>query len=104
VGAAIRGTTGHIKWGYYAAAAIRGYVITRKGGVWRVQATVVHCDAFKLKQKPLIFVADYKTKKGEPRDWRWPIDEMNLERGVLTAKLGAPIEERAYGALPIRSA
>jgi hypothetical protein len=90
-GAAIRGVVGQIKWSYYVAAAIHGYAVTRSTtGVWHLRATVVMADAFKLKQRPLTFVAPHE--KGE---WRWPIDTIEMGSTVgpnqIRATLGAPL-------------
>lgn len=86
-GGSITGVVGQIKWGYYNAAAINGYTVTRQGTEWRLRATVVVSDAFKLAQRPLRFVAP--TKYGE---WRWPITNFDLNNGQLTAQLGPPEE------------
>lgn len=85
---AIRGVKAVIKWSYYHAAAIEGYAVTRNRatGAWSLRGTVVAHDAFKLKQKPLVFVAPHD--KGA---WYWPIEEMSLQDGVVTAQLGNPI-------------
>lgn len=83
----LTGVVGHIKWQYYTAAAINGYSVTRtRDGGWALTATVVLSDAFKMAQRPLTFVA--KHEKGE---WRWPIEELSLAPGTLTARLGPPL-------------
>jgi len=85
----IKGVVGLIKWSYYTAAAINGYTVTLSAtGDWSLRATIVNADAFKLKQRPLMFVAPHD--KGE---WRWPIESIVLGQGpqqTVTAKLGAP--------------
>jgi hypothetical protein len=87
----IRGAVARVEWGYFIAAAIEGYVITRAGkgpsSKWRARATVITHDAFKLSQRPLMFVAP--TKHGE---WRWPVLTITVTAGRLVADLGAPIE------------
>jgi hypothetical protein len=55
-------------------------------------------DGFRLSQRPLVFALRHVT--GE---WRWPIEEMTIEGGVVTARLGAPLEV-SHGAVPVRSA
>jgi hypothetical protein len=96
----ITGVVGQIKWSYYTAAAINGYRITRcPGGNWTLRGRVVAAVAFKLSQRPLMFVAPHT--QGE---WRWPIVECELQDGVVTARLGALEEMSTYGPLPIRSA
>lgn len=83
----VRGVKAVIKWSYYNAAAIEGYTVTRSpNGDWSLRATVVMSDSFKLKQAPLVFVAPHD--KGA---WYWPIVEMNLQGGVVTATLGNPV-------------
>lgn len=83
----VKGVVGQIKWAYYTAAAVNGYTVTRTGGEWSLRGVVVNADAFKLAQRPLIFVAP--TDKGE---WRWPILELDIAAGALTARLGPPVE------------
>ena len=86
----ITGVAGTIKWHYYTAAAINNYTVTRsKRGDWSMAAIVVLSDAYKMAQRPLVFIA--KTKRGE---WRWPVLSIERESGdrahMLTAKLGPP--------------
>ena len=90
---AIRGVVARIDWGYFAAAAINGYTIQRQDdGRWMVQATVVTFDAFKIRQRPLIFIAPHKD--GE---WRWPVTSLDLGDGhgprALRATLGPQLPE-----------
>lgn len=83
----ITGVVGQIKWSYYVAAAINGYTVTRsETGAWRLSGTVVLSDAFKLAQRPLMFVAPHA--KGE---WRWPIIELDVGANQLQAILGEPL-------------
>ena len=90
-GALIRGVVGQIRWSYYTAAAINGYTVTRsKAGEWSLSATVVLADAFKISQRPLLFVAPHE--KGE---WVWPIDTLEYDSRLgsnLRATLGTPLE------------
>jgi hypothetical protein len=84
----LSGVIGAIKWGHYTAAAIHGYTVSptdKTLTVWRLTATVVLADAFKMAQTPLVFTA--KHAKGE---WRWPITSLARAEGSLTATLGPP--------------
>ena len=86
----IRGAVAAVAWGYYNAAAIEGYSITRSAaGAWSVTGRVVMSDSFKLSQRPLFFVAPHQ--RGE---WRWPITTMRVTEGQLVADLGEPLPER----------
>jgi len=89
--AVLRGVVGQICWSYYAAARLEGYRVRRdkKTGAWSLAGRVVHADAFKLSQKPLVFVAPFM-RNGTPGEWRWPIQELNIQDGVVTAALGPP--------------
>jgi hypothetical protein len=88
-GLTMEGVVGQVKWAYYTAAAINGYVVTRsKDNRWSLRGTIVLADAFKLSQRPLTFVAP--TAKGE---WRWPIVDLQIISGELTAQLGPPQEQ-----------
>lgn len=88
-GASIRGVVGQIKWAYYNAAAVNGYTVARSPeGQWSLRATIVMSDAFKLSQRPLVFVAPHE--KGE---WRWPIESFDVgPNQTLVATLGPPLE------------
>jgi hypothetical protein len=101
---AITGVKGLIKWSYYTAAQIEGYAVYRdKDGHWTMTATLVLSDAFKMKQRPLMFVAPYLKETcascskvlqacvcrepqpvREPGEWRWPIE--SLEMGPVTGQ------------------
>lgn len=83
--AVVRGVVGRIKWSYYVAAAINGYVVTRvkETNVWSLRAQIVMHDRYKLAQKPLFFEAMH-----ERGCWRWPIVDMDIAEGVMTARLG----------------
>lgn len=83
----VRGVVGQIKWSYYVAAAINGYLVTRDGPRWNLRGTVVMADKFKMSQKPLMFVALHH--QGE---WRWPIRDLEVHDGTVTAVLGPPEE------------
>lgn len=74
-------------WSYYKAAAINGYTVTRSDtGAWSLRGIVVASDAFKLAQRPLMFVAP--TEHGA---MKWPIRTLELQPdGTLAATLGPP--------------
>lgn len=81
----IRGVVARLEWGYFVAAAINGYTVTRDGEEWKARGTVVLADAFNLTRRPLRFVAP--TQHGE---WVWPVREHTIVDGRLTARLGPP--------------
>lgn len=93
-GGPISGVAGAVMWSYYKAAIIEGYTVVGRGPKgalrWSLSARVVHADAFKLSQRPLVFVAVH-----ERGSWRWPIVEFTLVNNRLTAELGA-VEERVH--------
>jgi hypothetical protein len=89
----IRGVIGRVEWGYFTAAAIHGYTVTRTADTWRLRASVVMADAYKLAQRPLLFVAP--TQRGE---WRWRVRRYDLAAHTLTAEL-EPLPD-----VPLRSA
>lgn len=89
----IRGVIGRIDWGYFAAAAINGYSVRRQDdGTWALRATVVNFDAFKLRQRPLVFIAPH-----QDGEWRWPVQQIDLGDGTgpreLRAMLGPQLPE-----------
>jgi hypothetical protein len=83
----IAGVVGQIKWAYYMAGAINGYRVERHGRAWSLTGTLVMSDAFKLAQRPLVFIAPHQY--GE---WRWPITTLEIHGDQVVAALG-PIEE-----------
>ena len=85
--AGIRGEGGEIRWAYHLAGALETFTITQRPGP-PPRATVVggrlgHRDAFKLAQRPLVFV----WPRGAHR-WTWPIDTMEIRDDHLIARLG----------------
>lgn len=92
-GRPIRGVVGRIDWGYFAAAAINGYTARQlPDGSWSLHATIVTFDAFKMRQRPLVFIAPH-----QDGEWRWPIKTVDLSEGVgpreLQATLGAQLPQ-----------
>jgi len=86
----IRGTVGQIRWAYYVAAGVEGYTAMRRQkprpGVrdtWTLSARIVGADAFKMAQRPLLFVAPFDRGR-----WLWPIEEFRMEGDRLIARLG----------------
>jgi len=89
----IRGVVGRIDWGYFAAGAINGYTVARcEDGSWMLTGTLVNFDAFKIRQRPLVFIAPHQ--HGE---WRWPVKTVDLSEGhgprELRATLGPQLPE-----------
>jgi len=91
-----RGMVGHIRWHYYVAAEVHGYTVVPSGDRWSLSAQLVASDAFKMSQRPLIFVALLVKPRdlgggiyGTKTEWRWEIDTVSLaEGGRMTATLG----------------
>lgn len=91
-GTAIRGVVGRIEWSYFVAAAVNGYrvtrTLTRQGPQWAVRGLVINADSFKLRQRPLFFVAPHAHGQ-----WRWQIRQLDIDpSGKLTAELDPPVE------------
>ena len=90
-GAQITGVVARIDWGYFVEAKINNYRVRKaKNGDWLLSATAVDVDAFKVRQRDLIFVAPHQ--KGE---WRWKVRNLDLGDGhgprALRATLGPPL-------------
>lgn len=90
---AIQGIVGRFDWGYFAAAAVNNYSLKpQPDGEWSLRALVVSLDAFKIRQRPLVFVAPHKD--GE---WRWPVKHIDIGEGPgpreIRATLGAQLPE-----------
>lgn len=88
----VRGVVGRIDWAWYVAAAINGYLVTRDGPRWNLRATVVKVDKYNMSQKPLKFVAEVRDRRGTKVEWRWPIRDLEVHEGTVTAVLGPPEE------------
>src|SRR5262245_36722613 len=96
----MRGVVASLTWGYYPAATIEGYTVTKKpGGLYTVDATVVWSNAFNLQQTPLAFIAPVRWQDREV-EWRWPVLAWELRAGTFGARLG-PLEV-SDGALSVR--
>jgi hypothetical protein len=93
-GVQIRGVVGQVKWAYYTAAALHGYTVRRDKltGQWSMSGTVVTKDAFKLNQRPLVFVAPHE--KGA---WRWDVLSHEIVDGVFRARLSPPDPSKEVG-------
>jgi hypothetical protein len=82
----ITGVVGKVRWAYYDAAQVERFTVTRSGQQWSLRGTVVLSDAFKLSQRPLMFIVD--TKQGQ---MRWPILTCRVDEAKqLHATLGPP--------------
>lgn len=90
---AIRGVVGRIDWGYFSAGAINGYRLHRNADdTWALHGTLVSFDAFKIRQRPLVFIAPH-----QDGEWRWPVKTVDLGEGhgprELRATLGPQLPE-----------
>ena len=72
----VKGVVGKIERGYYPAASLNNYVVTRGRDGWALTATVVAWDAFNLTQRPLVFLAPHTG--GE---WSWRIRALRFPEG-----------------------
>jgi hypothetical protein len=79
----ISGRDGVLRWGYFQAAGLSTWTVTRDGGRWTLAGTVTGVDAFRVTQRPLAFVATHATGC-----WRWPVETLAIADGRLTAALG----------------
>jgi len=85
----VRGTAGQIRWAYYVAAGVEGFTLLQqkpRPGVipkWSLAARIVGSDAFKMAQRPLLFVTVVRDKR-----WLFPIETFRMDGDRLTATLG----------------
>ncbi len=80
----ISGVVASLCWGYAQAATLRAWtVVTTDDGGWRLTAAVDQAHTFRVAQRPLVFEAPHATGA-----WRWPVIELQLQAGALTATLG----------------
>lgn len=87
----LRGTAATIVWAYHDAAVLRTWTIAKQAQqrglppVWRLAARIAHADAFKCRQRPLLFTAAHP--KGR---WCWQIETLDIIGDRLSATLGPP--------------
>jgi hypothetical protein len=83
----VRGLAGVIRWGYFDAARVDGWTVTRTTETWTLAARIVSADPFKLTQRPLMFVAAHQQGA-----WHWPIERCEIAEGAIRARLGPPVD------------
>jgi hypothetical protein len=86
IAAHVRSVHGKVTWGYFEAARLQGLTLVRTSLIpeaWRLRGAVLHVDALKIRQRPLMFVLPHQ--RGE---WRWPIQDVDIQAGQITAALG----------------
>lgn len=87
----LRAVHGQIKWAYRVAVTFNGLVVSctkppdRK---WSLRGTVVEKDEYALGQTPLILVVPH-----QGGSWRWPIESLTCDGGMVTAALGPPLDK-----------
>lgn len=79
----ITGVEGQIRWSYHSAAVLRAWTVVSTDTARTLTASVVSQDTYRVSQRPLVFVAPHA--KGE---WHWPVEELQIQDGALTACLG----------------
>ena len=80
----IEGVAASLRWSYSQAAALGPWTLTKRDdGNWSLAAAIVAVDTFKVAQRPLVFEARHA--KGA---WRWPVLELQVVNGSLSATLG----------------
>jgi hypothetical protein len=89
-GGTLTGVHGRIDYGYFPAATLEGFTVTRRSPTaFVLRGTCIDANAFNLRQRPLVFVVP--TQSGE---WRWPVETVTVANGRLAAQLGAPLPMR----------
>lgn len=73
-----------LRWGYAQAAVLGRWSVSGADGQLRLTAEIVRTDTMRVAQRPLVFEAPHA--KGA---WRWPVLELQMAEGSLTAILGA---------------
>lgn len=90
-GGVIEWPTGEVRWGWHVVATVRDLRITipRRDTVAprTLRATVVTANRFQLTQRPLLLVVPFA-------QGGWPLDQVSIVDGTLTAFLGAPEASR----------
>jgi hypothetical protein len=81
----LRGAEAFVSWGYYRAATLRDWEVTRTGsGAFALEARLIDRHPTRLEQRPLVFVVP--TQQGA---WTWPIvGPLHITGASCTATLG----------------
>lgn len=85
----VRGVAGALYWGYYLAGTVKAWTATRSATNphGTITATIVTLDAYRATQRPMMFVVSH-----QHGSWRWPIVDLQIAEGGMTAQLGPPQE------------
>lgn len=75
----VSGPAADVRWGYYPAARLSAWSLTRGRDGGTVTATVIEHDAFKLAQAPLHLVA--------ANGWKWSLTDVQIAGSTLTARV-----------------
>jgi hypothetical protein len=81
----LKGELAAVQWGYHQAATVRGWSLTPSKSGGTVTGTLDDANRVQLGQRPLTLIVRHQ--HGE---WRWPILDLQLDGGRLTATLGQP--------------
>lgn len=81
----VTGVEGSLRYGYHTAGTLGAWTVTRADSVWTLSASLVKTDAFRVSQRPLVFVAPHAHGA-----WRWPIQSLQITGASLTAVLSPP--------------
>jgi hypothetical protein len=82
----ISGAEGAIRWGYYTASTVKHWSIETVEGVQTLRGTLEAVDAFRIAQRPLLFVV---TRAAHV--WSWPIETITIDGAQGIARLGAQV-------------
>jgi len=83
----ISGVTGSLKWSYHEAGLLGAWTVTTAEGVRTLSVTLLKSDAYRVSQRPLVFVASVANAVR-----RWSVSELQIQGASLTAVLG-PMEK-----------
>ena len=81
----ISGVAASLGWGYLPAATLGAWRVrsSEAGARWDVSAAILSQDTFRVAQRPLVFEAAHAQGV-----WKWPVLELQVQAGTLTAILG----------------
>lgn len=87
----IRGVNGSVRWSYHTAAVLQGWSVTPNPDkkTFTLKATMATSDAFKLTQRPLVFVAPLNGGA-----WELDITDVKTIGTALTATLAVRTPEK----------
>ena len=82
----LTGKIAALEWGYHRAATVKTWTVraVQGGGGHTLVGLLADVDAFRLQQRPLVFVVRHAGGV-----WRWPVLALTIAEKAIEGRLGA---------------